>query len=106
MILIGILCLFIPNKTILYTGLALFGLGNSNIFSVIFSQALLEQPSSHNQVSGLMIMGIFGGAIIPLIMGVSSDFIGGQSGALVVLLVCVVYLLAFVSYRIKTLKSI
>jgi len=106
MILIGILCLFIPNKTILYTGLALFGLGNSNIFSVIFSQALLEQPSSHNQVSGLMIMGIFGGAVIPLIMGVSSDFIGGQSGALIVLLFCVAYLLAFVSNRIKTHSSI
>jgi len=66
MILIGILCLFMPNKTILYSGIALFGLGNSNIFSVIFSQALLKKPSSHNQVSGLMIMGIFGGAVFPL----------------------------------------
>ena len=102
MILIGILCLFIPNKTIMYSGIALFGLGNSNIFSVIFSQALLQKPSSHNEVSGLMIMGIFGGAVFPLIMGVMSDFVGGQSGALFVLLFCVAYLMAFVSTKIKT----
>jgi fucose permease len=105
MILVGILCLFIPNKTIMYTGFALFGLGNSNIFSVIFSQALLQKPTSHNQVSGLMIMGIFGGAVFPLIMGVMSDFVGGQSGALFVLLFCVAYLLLFVATKIKTYTS-
>jgi fucose permease len=102
MILAGILCLFIPNKTIMYTGLALFGLGNSNIFSVIFSQALIQKPTSHNEVSGLMIMGIFGGAVFPLIMGVLSDVVGGQSGALFVLLFCVAYLLVFVATKIKT----
>jgi len=106
MILIGILCLFIPDKTIMYSGIALFGLGNSNIFSVIFSQALLHKPSSHNEISGLMIMGIFGGAVFPLIMGVSSDFFGGQSGALYVLLFCVAYLLTFVSTKIKTITSV
>src|SRR5664279_5135136 len=106
MILIGILCLFVPDKTIMYSGIALFGLGNSNIFSVIFSQALLDKPSSHNEISGLMIMGIFGGAVFPLIMGVSSDFFGGQSGALYVLLFCVAYLLTFVSAKIKTFASV
>jgi fucose permease len=105
MILIGILCLFIPEKTVMYTGIALFGLGNSNIFSVIFSQALLQKPTSHNEVSGLMIMGVFGGAVFPLIMGILSDFVGGQSGALFVLLFCITYLLAFVASRIKTFTS-
>jgi fucose permease len=89
----------------MYTGIAFFGLGNSNIFSVIFSQALLQKPFSQNEVSGLMIMGIFGGAVFPLIMGVMSDFVGGQSGALFVLLFCVVYLLAFVATKIKTYTS-
>jgi fucose permease len=54
----------------------------------------------------LMIMGIFGGAVFPLIMGVMSDFVGGQSGALFVLLFCVTYLLAFVATRIKTYSSV
>jgi fucose permease len=102
MILIGILCLFTSDRTILYIGIALFGLGNANIFPVIFSQALIHKPESNNQVSGLMIMGIFGGAVFPLIMGVSSDFMGGQSGALFVLLIGVVYLLTI---SLSTLKK-
>lgn len=102
LILLGILTLFTADKTLIYSGIALFGLGNSNIFSVMFSQALLRQPDRNNEVSGLMIMGVFGGAVFPLIMGVMSDTIGGQIGAVLVLLFCVVYLLGFVSSRIKT----
>ena len=102
MILAGILTLFTADKTLIYVGIALFGLGNSNIFPVMFSQALLRQPTRNNEVSGLMIMGVFGGAVFPLIMGVMSDFIGGQIGAVLVLLFCVVYLIGFVSTKIKT----
>lgn len=101
MILIAILCLFTSDKTIIYIGLALFGLGNSNIFSVMFSQALINKPLFNNQVSGLMIMGVFGGAVFPLIMGVSSDLLGGQTGAVIVLLILVAYLLTFVAPKIK-----
>lgn len=102
MILLGILALFTADETIIYIGIALFGLGNSNIFPVIFSQALLRQPTHNNEVSGLMIMGVFGGAVFPLIMGIMSDLIGGQIGAVLVLLFCVAYLLVFVSSRVKT----
>jgi Fucose permease len=51
----------------------LIGVGNSNIFSIIFSKALLYMPSRNNEISGLMIMGIFGGAIFPVFMGFMSD---------------------------------
>ena len=102
MIFAGILTLFTADKTLIYIGIALFGLGNSNIFPVMFSQALLRQPTRNNEVSGLMIMGVFGGAVFPLIMGIMSDFIGGQIGAVLVLLFCVVYLIGFVSTKIKT----
>ena len=101
MILIGILTLFTADRTLILIGIALFGLGNSNIFSVMFSQALLRQPSRNNEVSGLMIMGIFGGAIFPLIMGISSDLFGGQTGAVIVLLFCVAYLLGILAPKIK-----
>jgi len=106
MILIGILCLFTSDKTLIYTGLALFGLGNSNIFSVMFSQALINKPLFNNQVSGLMIMGVFGGAVFPLIMGVSSDFVGSQTGAVIVLLILVAYLMTFVASKIKGQTSV
>lgn len=102
MILIGILCLFSHNKSMIYLGIAIFGLGNSNVFPVLFSQALIRKPANQNEVSGLMITGISGGAIIPLLMGVASDSMNSQVGALLVLLVCVVYLIALVSRKVKT----
>lgn len=101
LILIGILNLFSADKSIIYAGIALFGLGNSNIFPVMFSQALVRKPNNQNEVSGLMITGIFGGAIIPLLMGVASDFIGGQSGALFILIACVIYLIVIVTPKVK-----
>jgi len=100
LILLGILCLFTSNKTILYLGIAAFGLGNSNIFPVMFSQALVRSRDSQNEVSGLMITGIVGGAIIPLLMGVFSDALGSQVGALIVLLVCIAFLLFLVSPKV------
>lgn len=101
MILLAIVLLFFKDKTIMYTGIALFGLGNSNIFPVMFSQALKRKPASQNEISGLMITGIFGGAIIPLIMGVATDLMKSQAGALIVLLACVAFLLAIVSPKVK-----
>lgn len=102
MIFAGIIALFFPDKNIIYFGIALFGLGNSNIFPVMFSQALKRKPDSHNEVSGLMITGIFGGAIFPPIMGMATDLMHSQAGAIIVLLVCVAFLLALVSPKVKT----
>lgn len=81
-------------KTIIYVCIALIGFGNSNVFSIIFSEALLYLPSKQNEVSGLMIMGLFGGTIFPLLMGFASDLFHSQSGAVMILSVGVVYLLA------------
>ncbi len=78
----------------IYICIGLIGFGNSNIFPVIMSQALLRMPDKKNEVSGLMIMGLFGGTIFPLIMGVTSDAMGTQAGALIVMAVGVLYLLA------------
>jgi len=75
----------------------LVGFGNSNIFSIIFSQALLASPKEKNEVSGLMIMGLFGGTIFPLAMGYASDFTGNQIGAIAVMCIPVVYLLYFIT---------
>ena len=63
MILAMVGLFFRTGKAILYAAIALVGFGNSNIFSVVFSQALLSVPDKQNEVSGLMIMGLFGGTI-------------------------------------------
>lgn len=86
----------------IYVALALIGFGNSNIFSIVFSQALLSSPREKNEVSGLMIMGLFGGTVFPLAMGFAADAIG-QAGAVAVMTAGVVYLL-FYALKIKTLK--
>ncbi|MDO4229983.1 MAG: MFS transporter [Capnocytophaga sp.] len=79
-------------KTALYVAVALVGFGNSNIFPIIFSQALLHKPDKKNEVSGLMIMGLFGGTIFPFVMGIASDATASQIGALAVLCIGVAYL--------------
>ena len=87
------------SKAVLYTAIALVGYGNSNIFSMAFSEALLSVPDKQNEVSGLMIMGLFGGTIFPLIMGFCSDAVG-QAGAVAVMAIGVVYLFTYIP-RIK-----
>ena len=87
---------FGESKMMLYIAIALVGYGNSNVFSIIFSQALLSVPEKKNEVSGLMIMGLFGGTVFPLIMGVASDAIG-QIGAVLVMAVGVLYLFTYIS---------
>ncbi len=86
-------------KAMIYICIALIGFGNSNIFPVIFSQALLAMPQKKNEVSGLMIMGLFGGTVFPIAMGLASDAVG-QSGAVAVMTVGVVYLF-FYMLRMK-----
>lgn len=78
-------------KTMIYVCIALIGFGNSNIFPIIFSQALLAMPQKKNEVSGLMIMGLFGGTVFPIAMGLASDAVG-QSGAVAVMTIGVLYL--------------
>lgn len=86
-------------KWMLYTAIALVGYGNSNIFSICFAQALTSMPEKQNEVSGLMIMGLFGGTIFPLFMGFASDAIG-QAGAVIVMAIGVIYLFTYIN-RVK-----
>ena len=90
------------SKTVLYVSIALVGYGNSNIFSLVFTQALLSDKSRQNEISGLMIMGLFGGTVFPLFMGIASDSMG-QAGAVAVMALGVIYLFTYIS-RIKTSK--
>ncbi len=84
------------SQAVIYAAIALVGYGNSNIFSIVFSQALISEPDHKNEVSGLMIMGLFGGTVFPLLMGFASDAIG-QTGAVAVMAVGVVYLFTYIN---------
>jgi fucose permease len=101
LIVVAVIGLFFSySSTAIFLFVALIGYGNSNIFPIMFSQALLHLPERNNEISGLMIMGLAGGAVFPLLMGVASDALNNQTGAVIVLTVCVAYLI-FLSPKIK-----
>lgn len=100
MMLLAMLGLFMFDaKMVIYACIAMIGFGNSNIFSIVFAQALLNMPHKKNEVSGLMIMGLFGGTVFPLAMGLASDVMG-QNGAVAVMTIGVIYLLMY-TFKIK-----
>ena len=68
----------------------IIGLGIANIFPLIFSISVEKFPTRSNEISGLMIMAVSGGAVIPVLIGSLTDNIGLLAGMLV-LVVCVVY---------------
>ena len=92
--------LTLHSQTALYVCIALVGFGNSNIFPITFAQALKACPDKQNEVSGLMIMGLFGGTVFPLAMGYASDAVASQWGAIAVMAAAVLYLVYYTT-RIK-----
>ena len=85
-------------RWVLYAAIALMGYGNSNVFSLCFTKAIESVPEKQNEVSGLMIMGLFGGTLFPLLMGLASDVMG-QAGAVAVMFVGIAYLFFFWTRR-------
>lgn len=88
------------NIAMLYVAFGLLGFGNSNIFSVVFAQAINHAPSEQNEVSGLMIMGLFGGFMFPICMGYVADVFNTQNAAIAILTLGVIYLM-FYTLKIK-----
>jgi len=87
-----LIMLMIDNLWGILSMVFVIGLAVANVFSIIFSAALKRKPERANEISGLLIMGVAGGAVIPLIMGIASDSLG-QTGGMAVLLVALAYLL-------------
>lgn len=95
LMLVALSMLFLgAEQWVLYASIVLLGLANSNPFSIIMARALQAVPDKKNEVSGLMIMGLFGGTVFPLLMGAASDSFG-QTGAIAVLALGAFYLLFF-----------
>ena len=89
----------------IYASIALVGYGNSNMFSMIFSKALLFMPERKNEMSGLMIMGLIGGTIFPILMGALSDAFESQVGSVAVISLGVIYMIFLAVRFLKTEKA-
>jgi fucose permease len=94
-----VVMLLTSNLWIILAMVFIIGFAVANVFSIIFSAALKKRPDRANEISGLLIMGVAGGAIIPLIMGITSDSFG-QAGGLSILMVALGYLL-FNAFKLK-----
>jgi FHS family L-fucose permease-like MFS transporter len=98
--IVGILMMFTSSQTLTYVAVVLAGLGFANIFPLVFSITIEHMPDRSNELSGLMVTAIAGGAIVPLIMGKVADT-SSILVSFVVPLFCIVYIafVAFVSLR-------
>ena len=106
LILAGVIgLLFCQSVAAIYVSVGLIGVGNSNVFSIIFSNALKSAPGKDNEISGLLIMGISGGALVPVLMGAASDAAGSQTGAVLILAVCIAYLLVLIPLLLRLDRS-
>lgn len=91
---------FAPSTEIaVWATLAAIGFFCANIFSIIFSFALKHKPERADEISGLMIMGVAGGAIFPPIMGFATGKFNPVLGATIVIGICMLFLL-FVSFYV------
>jgi len=71
--LAGCMSVFSPTGPLAALGFFVVGLGFANIFPLIFSSALEHMPARGNEISGLLITAIVGGAILPLLVGLVAD---------------------------------
>lgn len=84
---------FSGNKIQILVLVGVIGFAIANVFSILFASAIRQLHEKTNEISGLMITGVAGGAVIPLLMGVSTDLAGSQTGAVAVISLCALYLL-------------
>ena len=99
--LVSILSLiFAPTAISAMVIIFIIGLGVANIFPLIFSLSVEKYPLRTNEISGLMIMAVSGGAVIPLLIGSLTDNIGVTAG-MFVLVVCAAYELVTALVNLK-----
>jgi FHS family L-fucose permease-like MFS transporter len=92
----GLFGLFIINtQVVAFICIIIIGFGFGNIFPLIFSITVDHMPQRANELSGLMITAIAGGALIPLLFGAVADKFSVLTGFLVPV-VCLLYI-TFVS---------
>lgn len=69
----GLLGLLVPDRNLALASFFLTGLGFANIFPLVFAIAVENMPEHTNELSGLMVTAIVGGAVLPPLMGLVAD---------------------------------
>jgi fucose permease len=100
----GLLLMISPVQNLVIVGIFFTGLGFGNIFPLIFSITVDYMPKRSNEISGLMVTAIVGGAFIPPIMGAIADATNVTVGLLVPLAV-MIYILYTAFYVHKKIQA-
>lgn len=99
-----LLLLVVPTEMTALVVIFIIGLGVANIFPLIFSLTVERHPDRTNEISGLMIMAVSGGAVIPPVIGSLTDTMGLTAG-MMVLAACAAYELLIALLNLKKHKS-
>lgn len=96
--------LFLGSQVLAFAGIVLAGLGFANIFPLVFSITIDRLPGRSNELSGLMITAILGGAIIPPIFGRISDIFGILAGFSIPL-ICMIYIILTSVMNLRSIRQ-
>lgn len=91
---------FVKNQSLILALVCIIAFGSSSIFAVIYTLAIKSQPLLTNEISGLMVTGIAGGAVIPPLMGFATDYVGSQQGAIGIIILCAIFLV-YCSFKLN-----
>ena len=89
---VGLAGMFVPSKAVAIASFILIGLGFANVFPLIFSIVVDSMPEQTNALSGLMVMAIIGGAVVPPVMGLMADALHSIQMAFLVPLAALLYI--------------
>jgi MFS transporter, FHS family, L-fucose permease len=92
--------IFVKSVIVVQIAIFMVGLGSANLFPLIFSIAVEKMPDRANEVSGLMIMAVSGGAFLPPLMGLVSTHVG-ITASFFVLVAAMIYLVSAGLYAVK-----
>lgn len=102
----ALICLiFVQQQELILFFVCVTAVGSSSIFAVIYTLAIKSKPLLVNEISGLMITGVAGGALAPPLMGLAADFAGSHQGSVAVILVCGLYLL-YTSFKLNSANTV
>ncbi len=101
--IIGLGGIFIHNITTTWISVFFIGIGFANIFPLIFSITVDTLPEKTNEISGLMITAIVGGAVIPPLTGIVADI--NLALSFIVPLGCILYVTAASVYNFRSKKT-
>jgi len=101
--ILGISGMFTGIESLAVVSIFVVGIGFANIFPLIFSITVDRMPERTNELSGIMISAIVGGAILPPVMGLVADMTNMTIGFFVPLAgIGYIFLVALKNLKFKT----